>query len=335
MRALCCVLLMAILVAGCSYLRPQERLNLSPFAEHTISLAMDIEYGLTETHRSVNLRTYWTDPVVKAHEKEWEKVRVLLKGVIAYSVEVTTLGNSTLSGPERCQALADFLNPLAEPVIGHGRERLHISPARLDSILADIRSQKRLLDGLRAAQPIIDEVARISDDIFDEVQESLDETARHIIKRIDEDNQEVVLYESLVREAQYRAFRSMDLGRRYRAGDTSVLKEFFENDPDLRRFVASEDTLTMDEMAAIEDRLFVKAAKVREFAQQIRPDIERYQQQEQELADLYTNASHQLRRAKVTMIVWSRQHSNLAQGITDPAKINLFDLTKKAINTAL
>jgi hypothetical protein len=329
------LVLLLFLVTGCSYVRPQQRLDFAPFAEHTISLAMDIEYGLTETTRSVNLRAYWSDPAIVAHRAEWEKVRALLKGVVAYSVEVTMLGNSTLSGKERCQALAEFLSPLARPVVVYGGDRLHLTPGKIDSILTDIRKQKKLLDGLNAAQPIIDEVARISDRIFDEVRISLDDTARALIQRIDTENEDVVLYEKLVREAQYRAFRSMVLGGEYRNGNTAVLKEFFENDPGLRRFVASEDTVTAIEMEAIEDRLMFKTEKIREFANQIRPDIDRYQAQQQELSDLYTDATHQLRRARVTMIVWARQHRNLAEGITDPAKVNLFDITKKAIDTAL
>jgi len=42
-----------------------------------------------------------------------------------------------------------------------------------------------------------------------------------------------------------------------------------------------------------------------------------------------------LRKSRITVIVWSRAHRDLARGIVDPARINIFDLTKKAIDTAL
>jgi hypothetical protein len=168
-------MLVVVFSTGCSNFRSRERLDLAPFAENTISLASDIEYGLTETNRLVHLRELLQDPVVAEHRAEWEKVRVLMKGVVAYSVEVTTLGNSTLKGPERAQALAEFLDPLARPVLDEerakARARIRISTTGMDSILTDIRAQKNLLDALQAAQPVIDEVARISDEIFDEVGE--------------------------------------------------------------------------------------------------------------------------------------------------------------------
>ena len=55
-----------------------------------MTLAMEIEYGLTEAGRTVHLRKYWDDPVIAAHRVEWNKVRVLLKSVVAYSIEITT-----------------------------------------------------------------------------------------------------------------------------------------------------------------------------------------------------------------------------------------------------
>ena len=37
--------LIAFVLTGCSYFKKQERLDLAPFAERTVSLAADIEYG--------------------------------------------------------------------------------------------------------------------------------------------------------------------------------------------------------------------------------------------------------------------------------------------------
>jgi hypothetical protein len=177
-------------------------MNLAPFAETTISLASEIDFGLTETSRAAHMRKYWKDPVLIEHRQQWEKVRVLLKAVVAYSVEITALGNSNLSGPERCQELADFLDPLARPVVEYPKVRTHISPERMTEILADIRAQKKLLDALGASQPLIDEVARISDEIFDEVLGSLDDTARHLMGRIDDENAQVVHFTELAKRRQ-------------------------------------------------------------------------------------------------------------------------------------
>jgi hypothetical protein len=329
------VLSLAILsfVAGCSRFKATNRIDLSPFAETTLSMAAEVEYGLTEAKRSVNLREYWDNPAIASHRKEWDKVRALLKGVVAYSVEVTTLGNSTLSGPDRSVALADYLEPLARPVVESGR--FHITPAKLDSILADIRTRETLLEALGGAQPIIDEIARISDNVFDDVHVSLDNTAAALMTAIDENNAKVVEWDKMRKQAQYIIFDSISLLMSYRRGDESALEKLYELDPQLREYASNENKLTLKEINAIEARLFSKMEKVKELDELIAPDVLRYHAQQQELADLYTNSTHQFRKAKLTMIVWSRAHRNLATGITDPAQFNIFDLTKKAIKTVL
>ena len=339
MKRLILVGLVVLIATGCSSFRSKERINLAPFAENTISLAAEIEYGIGEASTFVNLRELWNDPALAAHRKEWDKVRALMKGVVAYSVEVTTLGNSTLSGPERAQSLAEFLDPLARPVLEYHRvaaTALRITPTRMDSILTDIRKQKDLLAALRAAQPVIDEVARLSDQIFDQVDESLDDTARALITRIDQINANAVYYDKLVNQVQYSIFRRIVFLSNYRrTHEVAQLDSLYKEDPQLLEMVATPKSPTLEELANIESRLFDKVQAMDLFEKQIRPDIERYHLQQIELAEIYKRASTQLKRARTTMIVWSRAHRNLSQGITDPAKVNLFDITKKAIKTAL
>jgi len=329
------LLLIFTIMPGCSQFKSAKRLDFAPFAEYTIGLAMDIEFGLVQRQKIKYLRPYLDDPVVKENRAEWDKVRELLRGVVAYSVELTTLGSSTLSGRERCRALAEFIENVAGPSIRTRKGRLHITPAELDSIVAEVRGRKDLLEGLAAVQPIIDEVARVSEDIFDEVKESLDRTATHLSQRIDEDNSDVTLYEVLIRQTTYNTFRTFILLRQYRTGDDAALDEMFELDPQLREYSRSGDSLTDSEIQAVEDRLVQKAQFTKELMEQIQTDIDHYYAQQDELAELYSFANLQLRKAKVTLIVWMRAHRDLARGITDPAKINLFDLTKKAAKTVM
>ena len=103
----------------------------------------------------------------------------------------------------------------------------------------------------------------------------------------------------------------------------------------MKELIDSDNKLTIKEIQAIEERLLFKAQKAREFKEQLAPDLELYRLQQGELSDIYNNARQQLAKARITVVVWSRSHRNLAQGIVDPAKLNIFDLTKKAIDTAL
>jgi hypothetical protein len=167
------------------------------------------------------------------------------------------------------------------------------------------------------------------------VKISLDETAAELIGMIDESNASAVRYSKIVNEKQYEKYEALGILGRYVLGETEALQELWALDPWLENRVANPESLTVDEVQDLETRLLYKIRAYQEFTQQIQPDLDRYAVQQQEIANLYTDANHQLKRARTTMTVWARSHRNLAQGITDPAKVNLFDITKKAIKTAL
>jgi hypothetical protein len=330
-------LLMVVLIASsvsCSYVQQKKLLDFKPFAQYTISLAADIDYGITQ-QRIYYLRDFRGDPELTKHEGLWKGVRMILKGVVAYSVEVTTLGSSTLSGPERCDRLAEFLDNMTRPVLVKYPAVFNATTADLDTLLTNIRAQKDLLSGLSEAQPWIDELARVSDLVFDKVDDDLDAVARHLVARIDTVNADFVKYQKLAQELQNGSFGNLVLLGQYRRGETSALSRMFERDPQLKELVKSTDKLSLHEIQAIESRLVLKAQTAREFKEQLAPDLELYRKQQQELHDLYVNAKRQLRKARITVVVWSRAHRDLAQGVVEPAKINVFDLTKKAIDTAL
>ena len=322
------------MVAGCSYVRSTKHLDFKPFAEYTITLAADIEYGLA-SNKIYYLREFRSDPTVVGHNELWNGVRMILKGIVAYSVEVTTLGGSTLGGPERCDRFADFLDGLVRPVLIQYPGVLHATPADLDTMLTNIRKQKKLLDALWEAQPLIDEIARVSDIVFDRVGDDLDAIAEYLVAKIDSANADTVLYKKMFERFQSQTFASLVLLGEYRRGDKAAYDRLFEKDPQLRELVDSDGKLSIKEIQAIEERLLFKAQKAREFKEQLAPDLELYRNQHLELDGLYKNAMHQLKKARVTVVVWSRAHRNRAQGIVDPARVNIFDLTKKAVNVAL
>jgi hypothetical protein len=338
MRKIVFISVLIVALSGCSTVnrtfKSRKTLDFKPFAEYTISLAADIEYGISQ-QRIYYLRDFRHDPELDRHEDMWKGVRAILKGVVAYSVEVTTLGSSTLSGTERCDRLAEFLDQLTRPVLLQYPAVFNPTPADLDTLLMNIRAQKNLLAGLNKAQPLVDELARVADIVFDHVNDSLDEVAGYLVTRIDSANADFVRFYDLTQQLQNNTFQALVYLGEYRRGDATAVERLFTVDPTLKVFAKSENKLTMDEMQAIEDRLLGKAEKAREFKEQLQPDLEIYRKQQQELADVYNNAKRQLRKARITVIVWSRAHRDLAQGIVEPAKVNIFDLTKKAVDTAL
>jgi hypothetical protein len=137
-------------------------------------------------------------------------------------------------------------------------------------------------------------------------------------------------------EAQMRIFTSLGMIRRYRFEPSTVLLDsIYGNEPELADIPKSAAAPTSKEVTDMNLSLVSKLQIGVDLKELLMPDLEYYLAQRRELDDLYKNAQIQLKKSRVTIIIWARAHRNLSEGVTDPAKIDIFDLTKKAVDTAL
>ncbi len=315
--------------AGCSKFTASKRLNLAPFAEDMVAVAGDIQYGLGQTY-IVYLRGYSDSPEAKHLSALALKVRLLIRYSISYALEVVALADSRMSGPERTLALSKKIDSLVRPVIQPPTAPLNFSEAELDTILASVRESKNLIDGLSAAQPIINEVARVSGEIFENTKNALDETMAATQQKIDADIAPVLAQDAMMRDFQWRGVKSIELIVRYREGDTAAADTLLTLMPGLSDRVATKDGLSFEELTTIENRILFALRTFSEVREQLKPDIELYRKQQGELEEVIASFNTALRQARVAMIAWSRAHQRLAAGITDPAEIDIFGIAKKA-----
>jgi hypothetical protein len=295
-------------------------MNLHPFAEDMIAIAGDIQYGLGQTH-IIYTREYSDTPEAEQLQVMANKVRSLIRGIIAYAIEVVTLAESKNSGPEKAVALSQYLDGLLRPALAKPEPQLNISIAQLDTIINDVKSQKNLLDALGAAQPIIDEVARVSGELFGNTKTTLDATILAIQDRIDVDIRPVLDADKMLRAEQVKVTLNLRL-LRDSLNDPTAMDSLLASQPALREFVDASDGVSTEEARALEDRFVWVLGSIREIRDQLHPDVEIYWRQQQELEKL--TASYN------AALAWSRAHARLAARVTDPAEINVLGLARKA-----
>ena len=171
---------------GCSKFSSKTRLHLGPFATDMIALAGDIQYGLGQL-QPVHLQGYIYGPELESFDVLATKIRSIIRGIIGYSIQIVTLGESELNGPERSEALADYLDGLLRPVLVGPVPPLRISVAEFDTILADVGSRDDLLSSLRGSQPVVDEIARVAGELFDQAAISLEDVRATVESRVNAD----------------------------------------------------------------------------------------------------------------------------------------------------
>lgn len=315
--------------SSCSFFQSTQRADLSPYAENIIKLSGNINYGLTQAE-AIHIREYLDGPKVKSLKEYGKKTRSMMRGIIAYSIEIVTLGNTKMKDSKRSQKLADYLANLLHPILAKPNSRLDFASAELDTVLKNVRKQKNFLDGLNASQPLLDNIAATFDDFLDETQIILDEALEEINNRIMDDNRIMIVGSKNLRDFQFRTMYNIEYFQKYRMGDSTALDSLFSKEPSLKEVVKDQNNITSSDLAAMENMLIFRLKTLHDLREQLSVDVELYKNQIHELdqhTKLYNEA---IKKIRIVVIVWSEAHRKLAAGITDPAKIDIVGMVVNA-----
>jgi hypothetical protein len=320
--------------SGCALFKSTQRPDLSPYAENIIKITGDIQYGLSQS-QAIYLREYLEGPKVKNLDEYQDKVRGVMRSIIAYSIEVVTLGNTKMKDRERSQKLADYLDRLLRPVLQKPDSKLDFTDAELDTVLINVRKQKNFLDALNATQPLLDNIAATIGRFLDETKNVLDEALEEIHDRIMDDSRIMVVGIRNLRDNQFKTMSNVEYLQKYRLGDSSALDSLFSKEPSLKEVVKDQSNITPADLRAMEERLLFKLKVIYDIREQLSVDIDLYNKQLRELDETTKIYNEALRKVRVVVIVWSEAHRKLAAGVTDPAKIDLVGMVVNAASSVI
>jgi len=139
----------------------------------------------------------------------------------------------------------------------------------------------------------------------------------------------------MLEQRQIVAVFGLDYLPQIRQGVPGALDSLLALEPSLPSLVATRDGLNDSEIQLIEDRMLTILARTREVRDQLAPDIELYYAHHRELDELENLWHSEIRKARVAVLAWARAHKLIAQGVTDPAKINVRGIARQAAGTAL
>lgn len=330
---LVCALLTSAL-SGCSSFKQNKRLDMGIFAEDMIAVAGEIQYSLGQS-QSVYIRDYIDTPELVPLQIQTNRAKRLVRGVIYYSIQLVTVGDSQKQGHEQAIALAGYLERVLHGLdLGPG-STLDLTPADVDTIMADIRAQNDFLDAINAAQPVVDEVAIASGQIFDDTKTAMDSAVIAVRRRISERFHDVRKADELLGRRQMRSVFNIAYLAQIRQNIPGALDSLIVHEPSIRTLVNTSDGLDAAEIQRIEDRMMEVMTRIRVVRDQLQPDIEMYYRHQNELDELEQIWHAELRKARVSIVAWARGHKRMAAGIVDPAAIDILGIARKASGSVL
>ena len=313
------------IVISCATFQSKQRLDLSPFANSMIAVAGDIQYSLFQ-HRLVSVRKLAKGPEVDKFALYIDKLRRVIRGIIAYSIEIVTVSESNMSGKEKARALADYLESLKQPLLEKPIQEFHFTVEQLDTIVMNVRSQKKFLDALGAAQPLIDEVARANGELTEESKTQLDVAYQEILQGWTNEYSNAIWAMDIIKKMQFRQLLAGYHAGQYLQGNQSSLDSFYVYDPLSRKLYGEGHQLDAEDILDVEKRIYNNLTVIQDMKLLYQQDMIDYEEGLLELdktKQVYNNA---LRKARIAILMWSRAHLQLSRGVTEPAAIDIMQL---------
>lgn len=318
----------------------EEKVNLEPFATHTIKMVSTIEYGLDRNE------TVLTRPYINPDQRpELKKLIVLddelydvLQNIVGYSIKVVNLSSSNKTEKQKVIAFADYIDSLDKPALNYLIQQGKVSENDYEEVLQNIRKQNYLLDAMQVAQPMLDYLSEHVNNLLKKIQNQEIKAENEIEQAIDNDfSREIAYVDMLIdrRDTVMQALLWIDenyLGKRESLENLNQSKV-------LSRVGIKSRNITNSNVKQIESELVEELDSIQNRLKALESESNYYMNIHRELDQLVKNHDQEIRKAKGIVHLWLSAHTKMANGITDPADWfdfsdpggEVFDLLKSAI----
>jgi hypothetical protein len=290
------LLLTLVTLLGCASMRKKflgtTTVNMSPFAENTLLLLSELDYGLKSDE------IYFIEKYLPYGTPDGEELRELvkiqrtfLKGILQYSIAIVNLNEEEFKEAEKVAAYRTYLAGLVEWFIKTGNDRGAPTSNEYEKILEKVGKAKELLGALRAAQPLITRFNQINLGLAQEIAVVKARVVVETQRRLDKD---------------FAGTRALVLSVQDRREEAARrLKEALDARPRNETLIARRTKEHQDA-----NTLWVATAK----------DLNDYMDLKKHIGRVVTEHEAMVRRGGKTIYLWTNAHKKMASGLKNPAE---------------
>ncbi len=328
------VLLSAILIlSSCASVSkkftPQTKANIGIFADQTISMLSDSDFGFTRAETLYTREFFdYSDEEEKKVIALRDEVEELFTRIVKYSLTMVQLVETNHTEAARVAAYHDYVVNMSREVL----EKLGVEPERYDDIEKSVGAAEKFLDALQVAQPIINASVRYIHQILDLSDMAVDVLVEKLDRKIDEEYADVIWYQEKLEEEKYNILKSLAyLYGSYR-GDMEAYALLSKSES-LRKNLIVDPPASDDDLTKIADFLQARLNSLHLIENEIKADWETYRAAHNELVKLHEKTKRDNRKARLIALVWLRAHQKMASGIANPAEwLDIKSLPSTLIN---
>lgn len=324
---------MVLWVGACSSSKwmKSRSANLAPFAEQTISMVGQLNYTVSR-EEILYLRgmvDYMGGPeILTRYTGLQDQVIRMLKGMVAYSLQVVAISEQNITTDKKVNALADIIIALQSPVLENNIVAFPITREEFDTIINNIRASETYLQALQNSTPLINKFQQYAGTVLDETKAELTTLSLEINDAIEKKyalTREFYEEWRLIRDEYYKVL--VQLSRYAENKEPIYFKQMKQSGLiPVKQALKGKTNLSDSEIIKLHMELSERMRLFNENNKFVLPDIKDYHRTILELEEIVKNHDDGIKLIRLAFIAWSRAYGRMAAGKTDPAE--WFDITE-------
>lgn len=303
-------------------------IDMQPFSENTTLLFHEAA-KVDRPFQFKSLATYKDIEQYKDLKIKAQPIIVGLKGIAYYSNQVVAISNSSISEKNKNIQLANYIEEVLEKLehkkgIGnHG-----ISQKRIDSTLNLIRNSETYLKGIKAADPMAKSIVVLMNFRLDQLENMIVDVVSSFEAQILTDFEFTIENYYALKELQ--DITQSKLTKLYFAqtGQYNLIDSLLVSDASLAKFLNKNDPKNQTNFDNAESFLMKRLENIDIMLQQLVDDKQQFTDMKNEIGEWHLQVDEKIKITRNSLIIWSRSHKNLGNGVVTPAILGIENLSK-------
>jgi len=317
------ILFSILLFEGCSLFQGSVKLSMEPFADNA-GILFNEAVKVSRPFQFKNLSTY-TDV------EEYQKIKAksipllkALKGIVYYSNQLVAINNSHLKDKQKNEQLSIYLQEVFEKAKHKKRvDSLGLHVEDVELVLDNIRSSKTYLDGIAAADPIINNIVLALFDRMDEIEGGISAIINSFERQIYEEFSLAI--DNYLRLKNLQNMTQESLSKLYLAQskDITIIDTLLLSDRKLSAYIKSTNNISESELNSAEEYLYKRLGRIDAMLKQLYDDKKEYLEKKDEISNWHLQVDEKLAIARNAITIWAQSHRNLGKGIEVPPLLGI------------
>jgi hypothetical protein len=308
--------------------------NVGIFADTTLALLSDPELGVTKGGPIYTKEFFNPDEEEeKRLEDAIQRAERVANAMVEYSFTIVTFVESEPEEEGRIRLYTEYLSSFDDKVL----RALGLDSDYYEAIIEDVRDQKKFIDALKTAQPILNGLGRYMELTQQDIIQAVNALAVKIDKKIDTKYSDVITYQESLEAEKYEIL--LTIAQLYLAakGDKAAYKRALARGTILNKaLIPKGSSPSYEELKKIVIHLMERLENMDRIWKEIEPDWIAYRETHRELDRLVAEAKKEIDETRITTLVWVRAHQKMAAGIFSPAEwFTARDIAELGVKAAL